>query len=57
MKRASGGQIQKAKLSRRLATAARKLVNAALHRREAIAARVRLFSAQRCDLMIAPRFD
>jgi hypothetical protein len=57
MKRARPGENQKAKLSRRLAIAARKLVSAALHSREAIAARVRLFSAQRCDLMIAARSD
>jgi len=57
MKRARGGQNQKPNVFRRLAAAARKLVSAALHRREAIAAMWRLLSAQRCDLMIALRFD
>jgi hypothetical protein len=57
MKRARPGRNQKLNLSRRLAVAARKLVSAALHMREAIAAEVRLLSAQRCDLMNAPRFD
>jgi hypothetical protein len=37
MKRARPGQNQKAKLSRRLAMPARKLISAVLHRREAIA--------------------
>jgi hypothetical protein len=57
MKRARTGQNQKPNLSRRLAVAARKLISAALHRRAAIALPGRLLSAQRCDLMIAPRFD
>jgi hypothetical protein len=57
MKRARPGQNQKPNFSRRLAAAARKLISAALPRREAIAAQVRLLCAQRCDLMIAPRFD
>jgi hypothetical protein len=37
MKRARPGQNQKAKLFRRLAMPARKLISAVLHRREAIA--------------------
>jgi hypothetical protein len=57
MKRARPGQNQKPNFSRRLAVPALKLISAALHRREAIAAEVRLLSAQRCDLMNAPRFD
>jgi hypothetical protein len=37
--------------------AARKLISATLLKREAVAARVRLLSAQRSDLMIAARSD
>jgi hypothetical protein len=43
--------------SSRLAMAARKLISVALLKREAVAACVRLLSAQRCDLMIAARSD
>jgi hypothetical protein len=57
MKRAKPDRSQKPNFSRRLAVPARKLVSAALHSREAIAAEVRLLSAQRCDLMNAPRVD
>jgi hypothetical protein len=57
MKRARPGENQKPNFSRRLAVPARKLISAALHRREAIGAQLRLLSAQRCDLMIVLRFD
>jgi hypothetical protein len=57
MKRARPGQNQKPNLSRRLAMAAQKLISAALHKREAVAAPARLFSTQTCDLMIAARSD
>jgi len=57
MKRARNGRDQKPMFSSRLAIAARKLISAALLKREAVAALVPLFSPQRCDLMIAPRFD
>jgi hypothetical protein len=56
MKRAKAGQNQKPNVPRRLAMPARKLTSAALLTRDAVAAPVRLFSLQRCDLMIAPRF-
>jgi hypothetical protein len=57
MKRARPGQNQNPNFSRRLAVPARKLISAALPRREAIAACARLLSAQRCDLMNARLLD